>query len=93
MLLDKSRRMEICLYAPLALIIAMGIVEYGEELTLWDYPTDIIPIFPPLTSANLLMLPLSYSLAHQYFHTTGRFVVAVLIITGVICFVIEPLLW
>ncbi|VBB05196.1 Hypothetical protein LUCI_0403, partial [Lucifera butyrica] len=47
-LLDKKRLPEIMLYAVLTLILAMGIVEYGGELTLWDYPNDISPIFPVL---------------------------------------------
>lgn len=91
-LLDKSRLTEIFLYAVLATIIVLGIVEYGEELTLWDYPTDIIPIFPPLTSINLIGLPLIYSLTYQYFITKKSFIWATVIITSVICFIIEPIL-
>ncbi|MFZ5973862.1 MAG: CBO0543 family protein [Bacillota bacterium] len=91
-LLDKSKRKGVCLFAALAFIIVLAINEYGEELALWDYPTDIIPIFPPLTSINLLILPLIYSLAYQYFETKKRFIWAALIMTTVVCFVIEPLL-
>lgn len=91
-LLDKSRLHETFLYAVLATIIVLGIVEYGEELTLWDYPTDIIPIFPPLTSINLISLPLIYSLTYQYFMTKKSFAWATVIITAVICFIIEPIL-
>lgn len=91
-LLDKSRLPEIVLYAILSTIITLGIVEYGEELTLWNYPTDIIPIFPPLTSINLISLPLIYSLTYQYFITKKSFIWATVIITSVICFIIEPIL-
>lgn len=90
--IDKSRVHEICLYVALATIIAMGIVEHGEELTLWDYPTDIIPIFPPLTSINLLILPLAYSLIYQFFKVKKNFVTATLIVTAIICFIVEPIL-
>lgn len=89
---DKSRLPEIILYVALATIVVMAKVEYGEELTLWDYPTDIIPVFPPLTSINLLSLPLIYSLIYQYFTTRKSFIWATLIITAVICFVMEPLM-
>lgn len=89
---DKSRIHEISLYVVLAVILTMGIVEYGDELTLWDYPTDIIPIFPPLTSVNLLILPLAYSLIYQFFMTKKKFVTATLIVTAIICFIIEPVL-
>jgi Kef-type K+ transport system membrane component KefB len=91
-LVDKSRLPEVCLYIVFSTLIYMGIHEYGEELTLWDYPTDIIPIFPSLSSINLIILPLAYSLVHQYYKTKKSFLRAALIITAVICFIIEPLL-
>lgn len=91
-LLDKSRLPEIVLYTALAVISVMAIVEYGEELTLWDYPTDILPVFPPLTTVNLIILPLIYSLIYQNFKTLRSFVKAALITTGIMCFVLEPLL-
>lgn len=91
-MIDKSRLPEIILYAALATIVVMAIVEYGEELTLWDYPTDIIPIFPPLTSINLISLPLIYSLIYQHFKTMKSFIMATVILTAVICFIIEPIL-
>jgi hypothetical protein len=90
-LLDKSRAYEICLYVALAAIFALGVREYGEELTLWDYPTDIIPIFPPLTSINLIILPLMYSLIYQYFSAKKSFLWATLIATAIFCFILEPL--
>ena len=89
---DKSIFRDVCMFAALTTIIAMGINEYGEELTLWDYPTDIIPIFPPLSSINLIGLPLIYSIVFQYFRTRRSFIWAVLAVTAIICFVIEPIL-
>ncbi len=91
-MLDKVRLPEICLYALLCTIFVLGLLEYGEELTLWDYPTDIIPIFPPLTSFNLTSLPLIYSLVYQNFNTRKSFISATFIVTAAICFIIEPLL-
>jgi hypothetical protein len=90
--LDKSRLPETCLYAALTTIMALGIFEWGEELILWEFPTDIIPIFPPLSSVNLIMLPLAYSFTYQYFKTWKGFIFAAVIVTAVICFVIEPVL-
>lgn len=89
--LDRSRLKEVCLFTALAFIVVLGLNEYGEELILWDYPTDIIAIFPPLSSINLLVLPLAYSLAYQHFRTTRSYIVSVLIVTVVICFMLEPL--
>ncbi len=45
---DKSRLMEIVLYSALIIIIILTLDELGEELTLWDYPVDIFPLFPPI---------------------------------------------
>jgi hypothetical protein len=89
---DKSKFRDVCLFAALVTIAALGINEYGEELTLWDYPTDIIPIFPPLSSINLISLPLTYSIVYQYFRTRWGFIWAALAITALICLVIEPAL-
>lgn len=91
-LLDKKRLRETLLFAAFVTIISLGINEYGDELILWDYPVDLIAIFPPLTSLNLLLLPLTYSLAYQYSRSSWRFFWTIFAITAVICFVAEPLL-
>lgn len=90
-MIDKSRLLEICLFAALATIVVMGINEYGEELILWDYPTDVIAIFPPLSSINLIMIPLIYSLIYQYFKEKKSFIYASVATSAVICFVLEPI--
>lgn len=92
LLLDKAKVKEACLFLVLAIIVIMGIDEYGEELVLWDYPTDLIPIFPPLTSANLMSVPLAYSIAFQRFPDLKRYAIAVVILTAIICFLWEPVL-
>jgi hypothetical protein len=92
MMLDKSRIHEICLFSALAVIFVMGINEYGEELTLWDYHVDLIPIFPPLSSINLVSLPLIFSLVYQHFKKKKSFILAAIITSAVICFVFEPIL-
>lgn len=91
-LLDKRRLKELLLFTALAYIAVLAINEYGQELILWDYPTDIIPWFPPLSSVNLLLLPLIYSLAYQRFTLPRIFFSAVLVATAAFCFLIEPLL-
>ena len=91
-LIKKERLLEVCLYAVLAGILFLGIDEYGEELTLWDYPVDILPLFPPLSSVNMFMLPLGFSLIYQYFKTTRVFVIVAAALSALMCFAIEPLL-
>jgi hypothetical protein len=89
---DKPLFRDVCMFTVLTTIITMGINEYGEELTLWYYPTDVIPIFPPLSSINLISLPLIYSIVYQYFKSRRSFIGAVLVTTAVFCFIIEPVL-
>lgn len=91
-MLDKSRLLEICLYAALATILFMGVQEYGEELTLWEDLNDVIPIFPPLSSINLICLPLIFSLVYQHYKKRDSFILAAIIASAAICFIIEPLL-
>lgn len=89
---DKARIIEICVYTTLSIVIFLGIFEYGEELALWEYPVDIIAMFPPLSSINLLCFPLVYSLIYQHFGTWKTFMAATLVVTAALCFIIEPLL-
>lgn len=89
---DKERIHEITLFAALGCILSMGIFEYGEELVLWDFPTDLIPVFPPLSSFNLFSLPLAYSLLYQHFHSLKSFSWAALAASAFFCFAVEPLL-
>jgi hypothetical protein len=91
-LVDKKRLHEISLYAALTTIVTLGLDEYGEELALWDYPTDIMPIFPPLTAIDLASLPMVYSLIYQYFSTWKSFIWATVIMAAVFCFIFEPIL-
>lgn len=89
--LDKSRLSEMVLYTSGIIIIILVLDELGEELTLWDYPYDLIPLFPPLTAVNMSSLPLIYSLIYQYFRTWKSFIAATIIMALVFCFVLEPL--
>lgn len=89
-LLDKSKLFEISLYTVLITIIILVLDEIGEELTLWDYPTNIIPIFPPMSAIDLSCLPIVYSLIYQYFKTWKSFITATIIMSLTSCFILEP---
>lgn len=88
---DKSRLNEIILYTALITIITLSLDELGEELTLWDYPYDLFPLFPPLTAIDLVCLPMIYSLIYQHFRTWKKFIIASIVMSAVFCFVLEPL--
>ena len=91
-MLDKSKIHEISLFVFLATIASMVINAYGVELTLWNYPVNIIPIFPPLSSINLTMLPFILSILYQHFKKTKSFIIATIISSVIMCFIIEPIL-
>jgi hypothetical protein len=89
---DKSRLSEILLYTVLVSILALTLDELGEELTLWDYPTEIFPLFPPISAVNLASMPIVYSLIYQHFRTWKSFIIATIIMAAIFCFILEPIL-
>lgn len=90
-LVDKSRLNEIMLFSSIVAIIILTLDELGEELTLWDYPTDIFPLFPPIGAIDLACLPLLYSLIYQYFKSWKSYITAAIVMSFISCFVLEPL--
>ncbi|WP_326974888.1 CBO0543 family protein [Caproicibacter sp. BJN0012] len=90
-LIDKSKLVEIVVFTGITCIIVLALDELGEELTLWDYPIELIPLFPPISSIDLASLPMIYSLIYQYFYTWKSFAIASFIFSVFSCFVFEPL--
>ncbi len=88
---DKTRLVELTIYSAIIVIFIIVLDELGEELTLWVYPVDIIPLFPPITAVDITCMPLVYMLIYQYFGTWGKFLIATLIMSTVFCFVFEPI--
>jgi hypothetical protein len=89
--IDKSRLNEIMLFTALAAIMILILDELGEELTLWDYPIDIFPLFPPIAAIDLACLPMLYSLIFQYFRSWKSYIIVSVIMSAISCFVLEPL--
>lgn len=90
-LADKSRLTELILFAGIVTIIILALDELGEELALWDYPVEILPLFPPIASIDLASLPLVYSLMYQHFKTWKSYTIASIIMSILSCLVLEPL--
>ncbi|NPV91194.1 MAG: hypothetical protein HPY50_10540 [Firmicutes bacterium] len=90
-MVDKSRLNEIVLNMVFIIIAVIVLDELGDELTLWDYPTDLIPLFPPLTGIDLATMPMIYSLIYQHFRTWKSFLIASTIMALAFCFILEPL--
>jgi len=90
-LTDKSRLNEIILYAGFITIMILILDELGEELSLWDYTTDLFPVFPPITAIDLSCMPMVYSLIYQCFRTWKSFIIATLVMATIFCFICEPI--
>ncbi len=88
---DKRRLSEMVLYVSLIIIFTLVLDEIGEEFTLWDYPYDLIPLFPPMSSIDIACLPLIYSLIYQRFGAWKGFIAATVLMSGIFCFILEPL--
>lgn len=87
---DKSRITELTIYTAIIVIFVIVLDELGEELSLWFYTVDIIPLFPPITAIDISCLPLIYLIIYQRYGTWGKFLTATLIMSVVFCFVLEP---
>ena len=88
---DKSRIVELSIYTGIIVVFIIVLDELGEELTLWYYPVDIIPLFPPMSAVNITCMPLIYMVIYQRYGTWGKFLIATLIMSTVFCFVFEPI--
>ncbi len=88
---DKGRLKELVLYAAMITLFVIVLDELGEELTLWYYTVDLVPLFPPITAVDLSCLPAVYLLIYQKNPTWKRFVIASAVMSAAFCFLLEPL--
>ena len=90
-LADKRRLSEMPLHTALIIIWVIVLDELGEEMTLWYYTADIIPLFPPITAIDITCLPLVYMLIYQYTKRWPSFLIATAVMSVVFCFIFEPI--
>lgn len=90
-LVHKVRLNEMALYTAIIIIFIIVMDELGEELSLWYYTTNIIPVFPPITAIDITCMPLVYMLVYQYAKTWKSFIITTVIMSAVFCFVFEPI--
>lgn len=91
-LVDKKRLLELSFYGFTVQTISIWLDESGYELGLWYYPVDLIPIFPPSTAIDYIMLPVIYTLVYQYCRSWRAFIPGTILMAGVFSFILEPLL-
>jgi hypothetical protein len=89
---DKKQLHEIALSGTIIAIITITLDELGFVLSLWNYPVDVIPLFPRLTSVDYTIVPVIHMMIYQHFTTWKSFFWALVAITTVYAFIAEPLL-
>jgi len=91
-LVDKKRLLELSFYGYSIMTVVIWFDEVGYELGLWYYPVDLLPLFPPSTAIDYIMLPIIYTLVYQYFHNWKAFILATILMSVIFSFILEPLL-
>lgn len=91
-LVEKKRLLELTFYGFSIMTVSIWLDQVGYELGIWYYPLDIIPVFPPSTSIDYILLPVIYALIYQYYSCWKQFLIATCIMSGIFSFVMEPLL-
>ncbi len=89
---DKKQLDELILFGLVIMVFTITLDELGFVLFLWSYPVDVIPVFPRLTSIDYTVVPIIYMLVYQYFSTWKRFFWALVAVSAVFSFVVEPII-
>jgi hypothetical protein len=89
---DKKKFIELSLFGLITILVTNILDELGFELSLWNYPLEIIPMFPRLISIDYAILPIIYMLLYQYFPNWKNLFWAMTIASAFFSFIIEPLM-
>lgn len=91
-LVEKKKIVELSLFGMIIMAVTITLDELGFELSLWNYPLEVIPMFPRLTSIDYSILPVIYMLLYQYFPSWKSFFWAMAIASVFFSFIAEPLM-
>lgn len=91
-LADKKKIHELALFGLIIMVFTITLDELGFVLSLWNYPVEIIPMFPRLTSIDYTVVPIFYTLIYQYFSTWKSFFWALVALAALFSFVAEPII-
>ena len=89
---DKKRIFEILTYGLFIIFAATLSDVIGSELVLWNYPTRLLPIVPRLLPFDFTIAPFIFMSLYQYYPKWKSFIIASIITSLVLSFIIEPLL-
>ena len=90
---NKKQLLESSLLGMIIMVFSITLDELGFELSLWNYPVDVIPTtFPRLTSIDYSVLPVVFMLMNQYYPTWKSYIWALLVLAAIFSFIIEPII-
>lgn len=92
LLADRKKLLESVLMLFLVMIFSITLDEMGFSLSFWNYPIQLIPIFPTLTSIDYSVLPVTYALIYQYCPNWKSFFKGMICVALIDSFIIEPML-
>lgn len=72
--------------------VSIWLDQVGYELGVWYYPVDLIPVFPPSTGIDYVLLPVIFALVYQFCSPWKSFLIATILMSGIFSFILEPLL-
>lgn len=91
-IVDKKRAHEIAFYGCMITITAVILDDFGINLSWWSYPMNLIPMLPPLLTADTILVPIALMTVYQLFSSNWKtFLIANLIAGAFIAFVAEPI--
>ena len=89
--LDKKRAYEIALYGCLIDLMALILDNFGTNLLWWGYPIKLLPVLPPLVTADSVLVPIFLMMVYQYFSATWKsHWIANLAAAACLAFIAEP---
>lgn len=91
-MLDKNKAYEIAFYGCMINIMAVILDDIGTNLSWWSYPIKLIPVVPPLLTADSILVPIFFMIIYQFFSSSlKRLYISNVITACFIAFVSEPL--
>lgn len=91
-LADNKKLPELVMFGLIVMVFSITLDELGFMLGLWNYPVDVVPMFSRLISVDYTVVPIVFMLTYQYFPTWKRFFWALVAVSAVFSFIVEPII-
>ena len=91
-LVDKKKLLELAFFGMIIMVYSITLDELGFHLSLWNYPVDVIPVLPRLSSIDYTVMPIILMQIYQCFPTWKSFLWALVCVSFIFSFVVEPII-